>query len=82
MGALSNDSHVLARYAGFYKGVQSAGAAIAWDIDAKRNPLMTQFIVNWVLLTASLPFSFIVARGIKDTSEVEHEKGVVEQDKA
>ncbi|KAK9675158.1 hypothetical protein K7432_018670 [Basidiobolus ranarum] len=78
MGALSNDSQVLARYAGFYKGVQSAGGAIAWDIDAKRNPFMTQFIINWVLLTVSLPFSFVVARGIKDTSDVDSEKNEIE----
>lgn len=30
MGALSNNSRKLAHYAGFYKGIQSAGAAITW----------------------------------------------------
>jgi hypothetical protein len=30
MGALSNNSRTLANFAGFYKGVQSAGAAITW----------------------------------------------------
>jgi hypothetical protein len=30
MGALSNNSRKLANFAGFYKGIQSAGAAITW----------------------------------------------------
>lgn len=30
MGALTNNSRKLANFAGFYKGIQSAGAAIAW----------------------------------------------------
>ncbi|ORX99998.1 MFS general substrate transporter [Basidiobolus meristosporus CBS 931.73] len=79
MGALSNDSHVLARYAGYYKGLQSAGAAIAWDIDAKSTPFLTQLIINWVLCTASLPFAYLVARGIKDTSEEDGEKVEMEK---
>ncbi|KAF9601612.1 hypothetical protein IFM89_020906 [Coptis chinensis] len=31
IGALADDSETLSRYAGFYKGVQSAGAAAAWQ---------------------------------------------------
>ena len=34
MGALSNDSRKLAYFAGFYKGIQSAGAAVVWRMDA------------------------------------------------
>lgn len=30
MGSLSNNSRKLANFAGFYKGIQSAGAAITW----------------------------------------------------
>ncbi|KAF9918207.1 hypothetical protein BX616_009925 [Lobosporangium transversale] len=30
MGAMSNDATVLSRYAGFYKCIQSSGAAISW----------------------------------------------------
>ncbi|XP_071725242.1 UNC93-like protein 1 [Rutidosis leptorrhynchoides] len=32
IGALADDSEILARYSGFYKGVQSAGAAVAWQL--------------------------------------------------
>lgn len=34
MGALSNNPHKLAYFAGFYKGIQSAGAAVVWRMDA------------------------------------------------
>jgi hypothetical protein len=30
MGSLTNNSRKLANFAGFYKGIQSAGAAITW----------------------------------------------------
>lgn len=30
MGSLTNNSRKLANFAGFYKGIQSAGQAIAW----------------------------------------------------
>ncbi len=33
MGALSNSSRKTANMAGFYKGIQSAGAAIFWRLD-------------------------------------------------
>lgn len=34
MGALSNEPRKLAYFAGFYKGIQSAGAAVVWRLDA------------------------------------------------
>ncbi|KMS95535.1 hypothetical protein BVRB_007410 [Beta vulgaris subsp. vulgaris] len=33
IGALADDSETLSRYSGFNKGVQSAGTAIAWQVD-------------------------------------------------
>ena len=30
MGSLTNNSRKLANFAGFYKGIQSAGAAVTW----------------------------------------------------
>jgi hypothetical protein len=36
MGALSNDMRKLAYYSGFYKGIQSVGAAIIFRVDAKK----------------------------------------------
>lgn len=54
MGSLTNNSRKLANFAGFYKGIQSAGAAIASRIDALKAPYMNEFATNWGLLLGSL----------------------------
>ncbi|KAF5570485.1 DUF895 domain-containing protein [Fusarium phyllophilum] len=54
MGALSNSGRRCANYIGFYKGIQSAGAAISNNLDARKVSFEAQFISNWVLLAASL----------------------------
>ncbi|KAJ2863513.1 hypothetical protein GGH94_003558 [Coemansia aciculifera] len=69
IGTMTNDSQMLARYAGFYKGVQSLGATVAWQLDAQSVPLIAQLITNWVLLNLAIPFMLYVATNIKDTSE-------------
>lgn len=46
MGSLSNSGRKSANYAGLYKGLQSAGAAIFWDLDARLLPLDTMFGVT------------------------------------
>lgn len=58
---------IICRYAGFYKGVQSAGAAVAWQVDAKKVSLMSQLIVNWGLTTVSFPLLLLlVTMAVKD----------------
>jgi len=47
MGALSNDPHKLAYFAGFYKGIQSAGAAVAWALDTRATPYSAMFGTSW-----------------------------------
>jgi len=54
MGALSNNSRRVANYVGFYKGIQSAGAAVMWSLDSHKLSFMSEFISNWVLLAGSL----------------------------
>jgi hypothetical protein len=54
LGALTNNGRKLANFAGFYKGIQSAGAAIIWRLDALKKPFMGLFISGWVLLSGSL----------------------------
>ena len=56
MGALTNNGRKLANFAGFYKGIQSAGAAIMWRIDGLDNPpaYMSLFASCWGLLAGSL----------------------------
>ncbi|KAK2972813.1 hypothetical protein RJ640_028341 [Escallonia rubra] len=67
IGALANDSEVLSRYNGFYKGVQSAGAAVAWQIDTHKVTFMTELTVNWVLTSISYPLLvLLVMLAVKD----------------
>ncbi|KAL1919918.1 uncharacterized protein VTP21DRAFT_1850 [Calcarisporiella thermophila] len=67
MGALTNDPQKLARYAGFYKGVQSAGAAVTWAMGGKIT-MMNELIVNWALLIFSVIPAFFVCQGITETN--------------
>ncbi|KAG0337167.1 hypothetical protein BG000_005737 [Podila horticola] len=69
MGALSNDVTVLSRYAGFYKCIQSCGAAISWRINAVGTPFMTELIICFALLVASIPGALFLSMRIKDHSE-------------
>jgi hypothetical protein len=43
MGALSNSSRKLSNMAGFYKGIQSAAAAIFWRLDGLKTEYTTEF---------------------------------------
>jgi hypothetical protein len=54
MGALSNSGRRSANYVGFYKGIQSAGAAVMWALDSRKTSFKTEFISNWALLSISI----------------------------
>ncbi|EWC46198.1 hypothetical protein DRE_04576 [Drechslerella stenobrocha 248] len=54
MGALSNNSRKLAIYAGFYKGIQSAGSAITFRLDSLKVPYINMFGSTVGLLLGSL----------------------------
>ncbi|KAK6340837.1 hypothetical protein TWF696_009155 [Orbilia brochopaga] len=54
MGALSNNSRKLAIYAGFYKGIQSAGSAISFRLDSLKIPYINMFGSCWGLLLGSM----------------------------
>lgn len=72
MGALSNNSRKLANYAGFYKGIQSAGAAIMWRLDGLGTPYMNEFASCWGLLAGSLVIALpMMIVKIRDTTNVE-----------
>ena len=74
MGAISNNSRKLANFAGFYKGIQSAGAAIIWRIDALKSPYMNLFASCWALLAGSLVFALpVIILKIKDTVPLEED---------
>lgn len=72
MGALSNSGRKTANFAGFYKGIQSAGAAISWRIDAMDYSYATQFAITWALLAGSLVIaSPVIFMKIKDATDID-----------
>jgi hypothetical protein len=72
MGALTNNSRKLANFAGFYKGIQSAGGAITWRLDDMKIPYMTMFASNWGLLAGSLLVALpVILWKVEDTSAIE-----------
>lgn len=74
MGCLSNNGRKLANFAGFYKGIQSAGSAISANIDARQIPFMTQLAINWGMLAGSLLFAApVVLYYVQDTVPIEED---------
>ncbi|SMQ49266.1 unnamed protein product [Zymoseptoria tritici ST99CH_3D1] len=74
MGAMTNNGRKLANFAGFYKGIQSAGAAIIWALDSKGVPYMHLFVSTWVLLAGSLIVAApVMVWKIKDTVALEED---------
>jgi hypothetical protein len=72
LGALSNNPKKAALYAGFYKGIQSAGAAIAWSLDSNNASFMNMLISSWVLIIGSLLVAApLILFRIKDHTAIE-----------
>ncbi|EPS71170.1 hypothetical protein M569_03587 [Genlisea aurea] len=70
IGALADDSEILSRYSGLYKGVQSAGAAVAWQIDTHNISFLNELITNWVLMTVSYPLLvLLIIRAVNDDDD-------------
>ncbi|KKA19396.1 Uncharacterized protein T310_6643, partial [Rasamsonia emersonii CBS 393.64] len=74
MGALSNSGRKTANYVGFYKGIQSAGAAVMWSLDSNKLSYMAEFASNWGLLCGALVVaSPVIFLRIKDHVSVEED---------
>lgn len=72
MGALTNNGRKLANFAGFYKGIQSAGGAITWALDESGIEFMTMFATNYALLAGSLIIALpVILWKVKDTTSLE-----------
>jgi hypothetical protein len=72
MGSLTNNGRKLANFAGFYKGIQSAGGAITWSLDNSKIPYMTMFASNWGLLAGSLLVALpVILWKVEDTVSLE-----------
>jgi len=73
MAALTNDPFTLARFAGLYKAVQSAGAAGSFGMDAVKTPYLNEHLASWIMMLVSFPLAGIVIYTIKETNyDVEH----------
>lgn len=74
MGAITNNGRKLANFVGFYKGIQSAGAAIAFRIDERGVSFMSEFASNWGLLLGALLLAApVIFLKIRDTVPVEED---------
>lgn len=52
--------------------MQSAGGAVAWQIDAHNVPFLNELITNWALTTISFPLLVIlILRAVKDDDETD-----------
>jgi len=71
MSSLTNNPFKSARMAGYYKGVQSAGAAISFGMDAIDTPYLTGTISCFCLMVFGLACAFPVILKIKETNEEE-----------
>lgn len=68
MSALTNDPFKLARFAGFYKAIQSAGSAGSFGMDAVGTPFLNELLGSWCMMLFSFPLAYFVIRTIKDTN--------------
>jgi len=69
IGAMSNSPQRLAHFTGFYKSMQSAGAAGIWRADGARVPYLNIFYSTWGLLLAGLVFALpMMHMRIKDST--------------
>jgi len=68
MSALTNDPFTLARFAGMYKALQSAGAAGSFGMDAVSTPLLNEHLASWLMMLVSFPLAGIVVYTIKETN--------------
>lgn len=74
MGAMSNDPSKLAVFTGFYKSIQSAGAAGVWRADAVGIPYMNIFLSSWCLTAGGLAFALpMIYIRVKNHTELEEE---------
>lgn len=72
MGALTNNGRKTAHFAGFYKGIQSAGAAVIYRLDTLGTPYMALFFSCWFLLGGSLIVAApVIVWKVKDSVNLE-----------
>lgn len=74
MDAITNNSRKLANFAGFYKGIQSIGAAIIFYFDEKNTSYLSLFISSWTLLAGGLVLALpVLLFKIKNTVPIKED---------
>ncbi|TCD71018.1 hypothetical protein EIP91_000516 [Steccherinum ochraceum] len=68
MSSLTNDPFTLARFAGFYKALQSAGAAGSFGMDAVATPYLNEHLASWIMMLVCYPLAFLVIRTIAESN--------------
>ncbi|KAJ2769217.1 hypothetical protein GGI18_005442, partial [Coemansia linderi] len=53
--------------------IQSLGAAVSWQLDAKNVAFKTQLIVNWALLDVAAVLMFYLSFRVKNSAEEDKE---------
>jgi len=75
IGAMSNSPARLALFSGFYKSMQSAGAAGVWRADGAGIPYSNIFYSTWALLVAGLLFALpMMHMRIKDYTDAPEDR--------
>ncbi|KAI1120656.1 MFS general substrate transporter [Nemania abortiva] len=74
MGALSNSGRKTANMAGFYKGIQSAGAAVFWALDGHKVSYRVLYGVTFGICAVSILIAApVIWLRIKDTTTLEED---------
>ncbi|KAI9732014.1 MAG: hypothetical protein M1834_004465 [Cirrosporium novae-zelandiae] len=82
MGSLSNNSRRLSHYSGWYKSLQSAGAAVVWRLDGLKIPYTSMYLSTWMILVGSIlaatyvAFWKVLEHSFDEPREVEEEGAV------
>lgn len=66
IGAISNSPKTLSRYVGYYKGIQSFGACLAWIIEAEGTSYRAQLMICAFLACLFIPPTYMVAKCVED----------------
>lgn len=78
MSSITNDPYKLARMAGYYKGIQSAGAAVSFGMDAVKTAYLGEILISWLLTLIALPLCALVLYHVRDTNYEAEEVAHVE----
>jgi hypothetical protein len=66
IGSISNNPKQLSMFVGYYKGVQSFGAALSWIIEAKGTSYRAQLVICSFLAVLFIPPTYVVATCVQD----------------